>query len=304
MATASTTSLEDAEAAYALFEESPVKAVRAARRSLERSRRERCPEAEVVALHALAVALFEVGDPRAIQSARAAVRVADREGLVLRGARARRVLAAIYAHRGSPRAALRELDAAMPAFDERERARSEVARLAVLMVIGGEAVSLDAALAAARTLGRAGDTVWEARLRGNLGLALVEHGRLAEAETELLRARSLYARNGADAGVRSADLARAWLCLLKGDLGACLRLVDELSGEDAPPREAAEALFIETQASVAAGLLDEARRAIVRLRALNRSRGVVEPWQQLELSRLALLSGDAALARQEAVRVR
>ena len=125
------------------------------------ARRQRHPEAEVAALHALSFAQHELGDARAIRTIRRAVRSGERHGLTRRTALARRRLALDLAGRGAITAALRELELACAALDPHEQARSEVFRIGVLWYAGTTTEPLAGTDAALAMLRQRGDAFWE-----------------------------------------------------------------------------------------------------------------------------------------------
>src|SRR5205807_3517243 len=85
--------LELAQSAFELVEADVSAAAALADRALRLARRQRHPEAEVAALHALSFAQYELGDVRAIRTIRSAVRFGEHYGLTRRTALARRRLA-------------------------------------------------------------------------------------------------------------------------------------------------------------------------------------------------------------------
>lgn len=130
-ATSEPSPLTLAEAAFDLVEGNAAEAAAIAERALGLARAARDREAEVAALHALSFALAELGDPSAKPTIRAAIRTAERYGLSRRAGMARRRLSHLLAGEGKISAALHQLDAASAGFDEHERARTYVFRIAV-----------------------------------------------------------------------------------------------------------------------------------------------------------------------------
>ena len=128
--------LELAQSAFELVEADASAAASRAADALRLARRQRHPEAEVAALHALSFAQHELGDRRAIRTIRRAVRSGERHGLTRRTALARRRLALDLAGRGAFTEAIRELELARAALDPHEQARSEVFRVGVLWYAG------------------------------------------------------------------------------------------------------------------------------------------------------------------------
>src|ERR1039458_8286924 len=239
-----------AEAAHTLVQADAVRAAELAGRALGLARARSDREAEVAALHALGFARAELGDARAVRTLRAAVRIADRHGLARRAALARRPLAIYLADTGAIGAALRELDTACAWPDEHERARAEVARIAVLGIAGRAPASLSASNRALLTLRREGDLLWEARLLKNRGLLLAERGDAGAAEPDLTRARDLYAGLGATEAALAAEIALARLALARGDLPICLGRLDAIDRAGVSPNQNAWLQLLRAQALI------------------------------------------------------
>src|SRR5262249_35359295 len=150
---------------------------------------------------------------RALETMREAVRVGTRSGQHRRAALARRNLAVYLAYAGKATAARREIDAAAASLTGLDRARTEVFRIAVLGATGLGPRDPAESGAALRTLRRAHDRIWEARLLYNRGFLFSDLGDVERARSDLEAARTLYAELGADAAVADTDikLARLWL---------------------------------------------------------------------------------------------
>jgi CHAT domain-containing protein len=294
-----------AEAAHRLVETDPARAAAMAEGALRQARARREREAEVLALHALGFARHELGDARAVRTLRAAVRVGERHGYLRRAAMARRPLAFCLAYGGALAAAQRELDAADAALDGIERARSEVFRFALLHLAGQAPTSLVASQRAVATLRRAGDGIWEARLLGNRGLLLAELGDADAAEPDLLRARDLFASQGATAAALGTDYELARVSLARGDLPTCLARLDAIEAAGGVPAMHNSSLeLLRAKALVAARLIGEARESLDAAQDIWRRAGVDDPDGRLEVARLTLLAGepDRALALAERTR--
>ena len=285
-----------AERAHALVESDAVAGAELAGRALTLARARGDREAEVAALHALGFARHELGDARAVRTLRAAVRTGERHGLAARAAMARRPLAVNLAYRGPIAVALRELDAACAALDPLELARTEVFRIALLHLAGRSPPSSASSDRALRTLRRAGDTIWEARLLGNRGVLLAERGDAAAAEPDLARARELFAAAGASAAAAGAELELARVALLRGDLPVALARLDAIDSRTLPALHASALELLRAKALVAARLLDEARPALARAVSIWQRAGFDEPAGRLEVITLTLLAGDPAAA--------
>jgi CHAT domain-containing protein len=293
-----------AEAAHTLVQADAVRAAELAGRALGLARARSDREAEVAALHALGFARAELGDARAVRTLRAAVRIADRHGLARRAALARRPLAIYLADTGAIGAALREIDTACAWPDEHERARAEVARIAVLGIAGRAPASLSASNRALLTLRREGDLLWEARLLKNRGLLLAERGDAGAAEPDLTRARDLYAGLGATEAALAAEIALARLALARGDLPICLARLDAIDRAGVSPNQNAWLQLLRAQALIAGRLMGEARHALADAQAVWQRAGADDPEARLEVIRLTLHAGEPAQAQVIADRAR
>jgi CHAT domain-containing protein len=291
-----------AELAHARVQAEPRSAAADAERALALARGRHDREAEAAALHALGFARYELNDPRAIATLRAAVRTAERHGFPRRAALARRPLATCLAAAGRMHDALREIDAACDALEGVELARSEVSRLSVLGASGRAPASLESSARALRTLRRAGDTIWEARLLKNRGYMRSLRGDAAGSRLDLERARDLYASLGQTLGAAGAEIALARSALLDGDVVGCMAELDAAERRELPPRARCVLELFRAEALVEARLADEADAALRTAETLWQHAGQ-EDWVRkvrLEAARLSLLSGDAQAARARA----
>ncbi|MCL2418571.1 MAG: CHAT domain-containing protein [Conexibacteraceae bacterium] len=296
--------LQLAVSALDLVEADPSHAAALAKQALDRGRRQRDPEAEVAALHALSFAQHELGDPRAIRTIRRAVRIGERQRLTRRTALARRRLALDLAGRGAIAAAMLELDLACAALDPLEQARSEVFRVAVLWLAGSATVPLEATDRALATLRRHGDRSWEARLLRNRGGLLAERGDTIAAKRDLTRARHLLTELGAHAAAIATESELARVALIRGDLPECLSRLDAVESPDLAALAAAELALIRAQATSAARLRLESLEALNRAQSLWTRARRDDHVGRLEAIRLTLLAGDARAARELAQRTR
>jgi predicted negative regulator of RcsB-dependent stress response len=286
-----------ADEAFDQVEVNAAEAAAMAERALGLARTRHAREAEVAALHALSFAWSELGDPRAKPTIREAIRTADRYGLTRRAGMARRRLAHLLASEGAIRPALRQLDAACAGFDEHELARTYVFRIAIAM-IGGRAppprTETDRAIA---TLRAAGDRLWEARLLRNRGSVAAERGDTAAAESDLTRARDLFALLGAREVAFATELGLVRVDLSRGDLPGCLARLDAVGARDVSPANAAEIEFLRGLVLASARLMDEALASLRHAQEASLRQRFDDFEGQLEIVRLTLLAGDAALAR-------
>src|SRR5580765_6232883 len=238
--TAAREGLALADRAYDLVQKDPGQAVALAERALAVARRERDPEAQVAALHALSWAQRGIGDPRALRTARAGIRIGEKHGVGRRLALLRRNYSHTLAFAGHTEAARREIDVAIAGLRGLDRAQSEVFRI----VIHRSAHSADlrthrAVLAAAAralpVLERDGDPIWTARLLYNRAALHADRGELDEADADLVRAVALYREAHADAAVADAVSGRAEVAVLRGDVVSCLATLDRIRA-DLPAR--------------------------------------------------------------------
>ena len=297
-----------AEAAFDRVQADAAGAADDARRALRLARSRRLPEAQVVALHALAFAQDELGDPRGLRTARAAVRIAERHRLTDRAALARRRVAAVLEARGNTRAALRELDMASASMDAHELARTEVFRISARHVAGLPLGRIDATERALATLRRADDRIWEARLLNNRGLSLALRGDTARAESDLARARDLYLGLGAREAAFATELNLIRTTLARGELPLALKRLDAIGPEQVAPYNVGDLEMLRAEVLAAARVMDEALQALERSQVVWRRRRTDYPDEALEAIRLTLLAGDPtralALARRTAARFR
>ena len=289
--------LELAQAAFELVEADASAAAALSARAVRLARRQRNPEAEVAALHALSFAQHELGDRRAIRTIRSAIRSGERHGLTRRTALARRRLALDLAGRGAITAALRELELACAALDRHEQARSEVFRIGVLWYAGTTAEPLTGTDAALAILRKHGDVFWEAQLLRNRGAFLAERGETVAAEADLTRARELFAGLGATAAAFATQIELARSPLIRGDLPTCLARLDAIDARDVSPRITAELSLVRAQATAIAHLRSEALQALSEAQAVWERSGRDDHGGRLEAIRLTLLAGDATSGR-------
>jgi hypothetical protein len=292
-----------AEQAHALVQARPRQALGLAERARSSAVAARDAKAEVAALHALAYAQFTLGDPQAIETIRAGVRLGERHGDRRGVALLRRLLAGIYAHAGKMSAAQREIDAAVALLSGRDRARSEVHRVAVY----GRARTGDpeahrricaAASSALRVLRKNGDEIWEARLLYNRGLLHLDRSEFGRAAADLERALALFGRLGYEAAAAQSVVALASLALLRGDVLSCLKTLDEVEAALPPGHVAVGLARWRATALAQARLLPEARRAAERYIELCARSGVADEVApaMLDLAALTMMTGDGSTA--------
>ena len=294
-----------AEEAHALVQDHPRRALVLAERALAAAAAENEVRAQLSALHALAYAQLTLGDPRALATIRAGIRLGEKHDETRGAALLRRLLAVKLAFSGQPRAARREIDAAVALLSGRDRAQSEVHRLAIHR--GAHAADPEAhrrlladAARALQVLRGEGDLLWETRLLYNRGLLLLDRGQLDAAEADLRQALELRRRLGLEAATVDAIVALAELALLRGDLLTCLRTFDEVEAALPAGRLQYGVAGSRAAALAEARLLPEARAAAEGYLALCARTGIGDevPKAMLDLAAIAMLAGDAGTARR------
>jgi hypothetical protein len=298
-----------AEEAHALVEAQPRKALALAERARSAASTEGDRDAEVAALHSLAWAQLRLGDAQAsVSTIRLGLRLARRQGDPQAAALLRRLLAAALALSGRTRAAQREMDAAIAELSGLERARSQVHRLAMYRRSGAadpgaERSLLRDASAGLRTLRRARDDVWEARLLTNRGIFYFDRGILDRAEADFRRASAIWVRLRAHATAADTALALAEVHLLRGEVVACLKAIDEVPA-DLQPGPLTNLGRLRVLALTQSRLLPEARVAGEEYVALcgRTGRGDYVAEGLLDLATISVLAGEPVAAQAFASR--
>jgi hypothetical protein len=298
-----------AEEAHALVQARPRQALALAERALAAASSEGDVKAAVAARYALGWAQNVLGDARAARvTMSAGIRLAERHGDRQGAGLMRRHMAFLLALAGKTRAAHREIDAAIALLSGRERARSQVHRVAIhrrAHIADPEIhrrVLADAA-GAVRALRREGDEIWEARLLYNRGALHFDRGELGRAEDDFKRALTLYGRVGAKVGAADTVLALAEVALLRGDLLTCLKTLEAVQ-PTLPPGYLSNLDECRMLALVQARLLPEARAAAEAYVELYARAGRDDhvTTAMLELATVALMSADPTAARRLATR--
>ena len=289
-----------AEAAYDRVQADPREALRDGLRAEALARAGCDLRALAASFRAQGYAHARLGAPRrAIPLLRAAIETAERaHDRRLRGlARVSHSSALLDA--GRLPAARREFDRALADLAGVDAARCENLRLVIALGSGDVGEAVDSVASAIETLDAADDVLWSSRLRFNRAVALVELGRLDEAEGELAIAQRGYDRLGLAQAVLDCDAARARLELRRGALPRALFLLD------AHDRKAAElglpfswSLLTRGEVLIEAGLRADAaiviRLAHEGLADGGNTAGATEALVQL--ARTVSASGDRAAA--------
>jgi len=263
-----------AKEAHALVQVRPKAALALAERALAAAATEHDVEAEVAARHALYWAQDVLGDARtAKETLKAGIRLATRHGDARAAAILRRNLAYSLCAAGKPRAAKREIDAAIAVLSGSDWAESQVHRVDIHRQAHRSdpevhrLVCADASKAL-RLLRREGNEIWEARLLFNRGLLHRDRGELEQAAADLNAARAGYLRSGAEAAAVNTAVVLAGLALLDGDVLGCLTRLQaaeaELASGELSYNESVSLEQIRVRALIQARLLTEARAAAAR----------------------------------------
>lgn len=292
---------ELAAAALSLVTSDPVGARAAADEAVAAAQAAGDRAAEAIGLRARCLAERELGlVEQALLSGRGAVAVAGRAGGGDLEAEARMSLAWVLLERGSVASALKQADRAASGVRGLPAARIATQRALILQRTGHHDDALAGYAAAMPVLRRAGDRVWEARLRNNRGLLHAYHGSLRDAETDLRAALALYENAGADVMAAGTSWNLGFVAARRGDAPAALQHYDA-AGEtfrrhDVPTLEL---LLDRVELLLAVGAFAEARRvaehAVEDLEAS--ALGLHLPEAQLLLAQASIADGDAAAAR-------
>jgi tetratricopeptide (TPR) repeat protein len=287
----------------------PRRARALAERALAAAAAEHDLEAEISARYALGWAQAVLGEARdGMSTLRAGIRIAEGHGDRRAAALLRRQLAVWLASDGQMRAAQREMATSLAFLTGRDRAESQVHRLDIHRRTQRadpgvhRQVSVDAARAL-RRFRREGDELWEARLLFNRGLLHLDRGELDQAESDVRRAHSLYLHAGAEPAAANVVAVVAGIAVLRGEIVACLRTLDEVPVALLPGQLRYNLDQCRVLALMQARLLPEARAAaeeyIDRLRGTGGGEFVASAL--LDLSSIAVMSGDPASGRRMAM---
>jgi CHAT domain-containing protein/tetratricopeptide (TPR) repeat protein len=241
----------------------------------------------------------------AVRHLRQAIQLGQRASSQQLAAEARMTLAGMLTWRGNPRAALREIDAALAGLTGVERARAQAQRGAILHTLGRLDEGMDSYRTALRALRRADDRVWLQRVLQNRGIAHAQRHEFAAAEADLHAAEKLCHELKLDLTLGHVHENLGFISARRGDVPTALAYLD-----------LAEARFrllhshlgrVKTdRASVllSVRLLAEARQAADEaVHQLEReARGMAVPEARLLLAQAALLDGDLPHAQQQARR--
>lgn len=287
--------------ALELVDADPRVAESTATEAVTRSRAERDAGARSTGLRALGLARKRLGDlDGALALLRRAVATAERAALPATAAEARMSLAYALLDRGSTAAALRQADRAATTLRGTAAARLLAQRALILQRAGRLDEAAAAFAQALPVLARAGDALWEARLRNNRGVLHAYAGRLRAAETDLQRAAALYEGLGQPLAAAEATWNLGFAAARAGDLPAALARYDtteaayRLTGLPAP-----ELLYDRAELLLSAALPGEAVVAAGTAATIMTQLGTATNLAEVQLlqAKAALAQGDHGLAR-------
>jgi tetratricopeptide (TPR) repeat protein len=270
----------------------------------------RSPYVRSYAGQALGIATREMGDvAQAVRYLRTALAAAASCGDE-RKADVEASLGITLAYAGRSKEGLRHLDAALSQASGVPAARIRLRRGNLLGILGRTSEAIEEHRRAARTLGAAGDSLWEARALSNLGLALIHRGDAPRAEDALTRAEALLADAGQTFEAANVRSNRGLVASLYGQVPEALAHYDAAESMYADTGvRSAELSEVRCSAFLAVGLYDDALRHGQEAVGLLRSQGAAAAYRADALVRAAqaaLAAGDPQIAREyatEAVRL-
>ena len=262
-----------------------------------------------IAHHAAGIVLRDRGDVAgALAELRRALRSAGASGRADREADVRATLGVTLAWGGRSREGLAELDRAADRAHGALLGRILLRRASVHHGLGRYDAALADVLRALPLLRRSGDGVWEARTLTLRAEIYLTHGTTGRAAADFAAAETLFAAAGQDYEYAMARHNRGLAAIADGDLPAALSYLDEAGrryaalGADNP-----DLAIDRCGALLAAGLATDALREADAAAAGIRRRGG-HAYKRAELlfvaATAALAAGDAAAARERAVRSR
>lgn len=162
---------------------------------------------------------------------RRAIRLADRAGDATLAGEARTSLALTLASMGNSSGALREIDRASAVLRGPALAGLRITQALIFNRMGRIDEALEGYRRALPVLRRCGDRLREARLLNNRGLLHLMSGSLAQAETDLVRARDILLTLGQTAYAAGVAHNLGFLASRRGDVPAALARYDEAQAE-------------------------------------------------------------------------
>jgi tetratricopeptide (TPR) repeat protein len=298
--------LLDAREALRLADSEPRRAATLGTAVLATARAGRDHAAAAVAERAVGLATVHVGDlDTALLHLRSAIRHGRRAGSPLLAAEARMTLAFALNRRGRPRAALREIDAAMRDVDGVPRARAEAQRAAIMHQLGRTDDALVGYQRALPVLRRAGDRLWMLRVLSNRGLLHGHRRAFAMADADLREAAELTRRLDLRMFAAFVHQNLGEVHGLRGDVPTALHHLHQAEELVGPLQFKAGPLLADrSELLLSVRLTTEAReaaeQAVAAFEAEHRS--IAVPEVRLVIARAATLDGDTATALVQARR--
>lgn len=261
-------------------------------------------ESHAMVERALGLIALSRGDTGSgVRHLRTAVRRAQQAGLEQRAAEARMSLAFALFMVGDTAGALREADRAAPALSGLAATRLALQRASILARAG----RTDEALAGFRTaltgLRRAGDLLWEAKLRLNRGWLHTYRGDWHAAAADLERLQQLAVTLDSEALAAEASHNLGIVAAIQGNVPLALARYDAAEEHYRVAGRDLGLLFVDRAAVLlSVGLGQEGRQAAEAAVAETRRRNLAADLAeaQLMLARAALLTGDAETAARTA----
>jgi tetratricopeptide (TPR) repeat protein len=297
---------QDADEAMSLAGTEPRRAIQIAQRAVRLARREQRADVGSVAERAWGHALLFCGDmDRAIRHLRQAVALGEQAKSAVLVAEARMTLSYALVQRGRPRAALIEINAALPDLQGVTGARALAQRGLILRLSNRAHDSLDDLNKALVVLRRAGDGVLIQRLLINRAMTFVEIGALTSARDDLVEAHELAEQHGQGLNLGLIAENSGVVEVLAGDVPAALRHFDEAQRLIPAHGARLTALYRDrADLLLSVGLLTEAGAAAERaIEALRQQRRfLLIPEARLTLTHAAFLDRNWAVTMQQARR--
>lgn len=265
-------------------------------------------EASAMVKRALGLVALGKGDTASgIRHLRSAVRQAEGAGLARRAGEARMSLAFALFMAGDTTAALHETDQAAPALTGVPAARLQMQRASILARVGRTDEALAGYSAALTVFRRAGDRLWEGKLRQNRGWLHARRGEWRAATLDLERSERLAIELGDKASAAQALHNLGFLAALRGDMPLALTSFDRAEERYREAGRARGQLLLDrAEVLLALRLLAEGRQAAEAAVADTAARAAEADLAEarLMLARAALLQGDVEVALASAEEAR
>lgn len=259
-----------------------------------------------LAERASGLAAFHLQDTDvAVRHMRTAIKLSRAVGSVQLTAEARMALAGVLSWRGQPRAALREIEAALAGLSGVEHARALAQQGAILHMLGRLPDAMDRYRAALPALRRAGDQLWTQRVLLNRGIVHAQRQEFTAATDDLRAAELLCEQLDLDLSLGYVHQNLGFVCTRRGDIPSAMAYFDRAQDRFRAHRSQVGTLLSDrAELLLSVRLIAEARQAAAAaVHAFEQEgRGVALPEARLLLAQAALLDGDAPYAAQQARR--